>query len=465
MTTITTTTTTTTSINIRRNHATYSPSSSLLPLSLLLLLPLLMTPSVREVVALDLKYHDHEDIHSFLVNVTLTYPNITHLHSIGQSVQGRELWVIVIGQSPRDHVLLRPNIKFVANIHGNEVVGREVSLRLVELMVRGYGKDDALTRLLNTTTLHIMPTMNPDGFAVANKSDCVGIQGRRNANNFDLNRNFPDFFQENMAVVQKETHAIVKWIRDTRFVLSAGLHGGSLVANYPFDSYSGRMSLAKSSISPDDDVFQHLARTYSFAHRKMQDTARCGPREPIFQDGITNGAQWYPLKGGMQDYNYVRGSCYELTLEISCCKFPPVSQLPVFWEDNRQAVLAYLTKVHMGVKGVVRDENNEAVKNAVIVIEGRELVPFRSSQYGEYWKLLLPGSYVLVVSGSGYQSRRERFAVEQGAVTTLNVTLSAQRDGSSHAPPPPLPLLLTPGGPVWVIAAVIFHSLCYWGVL
>ena len=50
-----------------------------------------------------------------------------------------------------------------------------------------------------------------------------------------------------------------------------------------------------------------------------------------------------------------------------------------------------------GVKGLVRDENNNSVPNAVIVIKGREQVPFMTSQRGEYWKLLLPGSYTLLV--------------------------------------------------------------------
>ncbi|KAL8591303.1 hypothetical protein ACOMHN_041644 [Nucella lapillus] len=433
--------------------AASSPSSSpfILPLFLLLLLPLLMTPSVREVGALDLKYHDHEDIHSFLVNVTLTYPNITHLHSIGKSVQGKELLVIVIGQSPREHVLLRPNVKYVANIHGDETVGRELLLRLVELMVRGYGEDDALTRLLNTTTLHIMPTMNPDGFAIANKSDCRAPEGRKNANNFDLNRNFPGPFRKYTGELQPETQAIMTWVNSTQFVLSANLHTGVLVANYPFDSYRGAPG-QDLLLCPQEDAQLHWLWAWG---------------EGFFEDGITNGVEWFPIPGGMQDYNYVFASCYEVTLELACCT-PLASELDVYWGDNREALLAYLMQVHMGVKGVVRDENNEAVKNAVIVIEGRELVPFRSSQYGEYWKLLLPGSYVLVmayyfnfdhqVSGSGYQSRRERFAVEQGAVTTLNVTLPDQQDGSSHAPPPPLPLL-TPGGPVWVITIVNLLSL------
>lgn len=52
--------------------------------------------------------------------------------------------------------------------------------------------------------------------------------------------------------------------------------------------------------------------------------------------------------GGMQDYNYVWAQCLELTLEVSCCKFPPVEQLPAMWMDNRKALLAYIQQVHLG---------------------------------------------------------------------------------------------------------------------
>ena len=65
------------------------------------------------------------------------------------------------------------------------------------------------------------------------------LSPRYNANHLDLNRNFPDFFQHNPARIQPETRSVMNWIQDTRFVLSANLHGGTLVANYPFDSYEG----------------------------------------------------------------------------------------------------------------------------------------------------------------------------------------------------------------------------------
>lgn len=37
----------------------------------------------------------------------------------------------------------------------------------------------------------------------------------------------------------------------------------------------------------------------------------------------------------MQDFNYVWHGCMEVTLEISCCKYPPAHELPKYWEDNR----------------------------------------------------------------------------------------------------------------------------------
>lgn len=40
--------------------------------------------------------------------------------------------------------------------------------------------------------------------------------------------------------------------------------------------------------------------------------------------------------GGMGDYNYAFHGCMELTLELSCCKYPPSRQLPTFWEENKQ---------------------------------------------------------------------------------------------------------------------------------
>lgn len=58
------------------------------------------------------------------------------------------------------------------------------------------------------------------------------------------------------------------------------------------------------------------------------------------------------FSGGMQDYNYVWANCFEITLELSCCKYPPTSELPKEWENNRESLLAFIEKVARAGLGV-----------------------------------------------------------------------------------------------------------------
>ena len=44
-------------------------------------------------------YHNYEELTEFLENISIQYPDITNLISIGQSVQGRELWVLEVSDN------------------------------------------------------------------------------------------------------------------------------------------------------------------------------------------------------------------------------------------------------------------------------------------------------------------------------------------------------------------------------
>ena len=93
-------------------------------------------------------YHNYIELTAFLQNIAQIYPDITKLESIGQSVQGRELWVMEISDNPGVNES-EPEFKYVANMHGDETVGRELSLYLIEWLVEGYGINSRATNLIN----------------------------------------------------------------------------------------------------------------------------------------------------------------------------------------------------------------------------------------------------------------------------------------------------------------------------
>jgi len=168
--------------------------------------------------------------------MTAAYPEISKLHSVGRSGGGRELWALEISDNIGTEELGEPKFKYVGNMHGNEVIGRQILIYLIQYLLENYNKLPRVKHLIDNADIFIMPSMNPDGFESARVGDCTGVTGRPNANGRDLNRDFPDQFDPNTGRhPQPETKLLMDWIQSTNFVLSANLHGGSLVASYPFD--------------------------------------------------------------------------------------------------------------------------------------------------------------------------------------------------------------------------------------
>ena len=285
--------------------------------------------------------------------------------------------------------------------------------------------------------------------------------GRLNSNAADLNRNFPSQFNngrigrlqkmskdkilllppsstdlENNENTQPETKAIMRWVLGNPFVLSLILHGGASGAFYPYDDglTRPRGTPSKSgylSATPDQKVFSLLANTYASHHQDMHLGKPCshpGIAPYSFENGYANGAEWYPLSGSMNDFNYIFSNCLEVTVELTCCKKPDATTLPLEWRKNVKSLIEYLKQVHIGVKGLVVDKDNKPIVGAEVEVIGNEK-KIKTSTRGEYWKLLLPGRYQIRAKGlcqlgQCKVSEQKNVIVRQGEATILNLTLN-----------------------------------------
>ncbi|XP_074548049.1 putative carboxypeptidase X1 [Halichoeres trimaculatus] len=384
--------------------------------------------------SLDFRHHNYKEMRKLMKSVTDECPDITHVYTIGKSYNGLKLYVMVISDNPRKHELGEPEFRYVAGMHGNEALGRELVLNLMQYLCKEYKKgNQRVVRLVTETRIHLLPSMNPDGYeeAYSKGSELAGwADGRYSVEGIDLNHNFPDlnnimwdaqetaadpskapnhyipipeYYTQEDAMVAPETRAVISWMQDIPFVLSANLHGGELVVTYPFDC-TRDWAPQEDTPTADNAFFRWLALVYASTNLVMANPGRRVCHYEDFQphNNIINGGAWHTVPGSMNDFSYLHTNCFEVTVELSCDKFPHASELPVEWENNKESLLVYMEQVHRGIKGVIRDKaTKQGIADAVVKVEDHDH-DIRSATDGDYWRLLNPGDYKVVVWAEGY---------------------------------------------------------------
>jgi len=166
-----------------------------------------------------------------------------------------------------------------------------------------------------------------------------------------------------------------------------------------------------------------ISKAYSKANKKMYDGKSPCTKGDNFKEGITNGAAWYVASSTMQDWNYYFTNNFEVTIELSCEKILDESVLPDYWSENKYALLSYIGQIHKGIKGFIRDERTgQEIANATVQIEGINH-NITSYIYGDFWRILSPGHYWVIVSHPSYEPQRLEVQVNDGAAKILNVNL------------------------------------------
>ncbi|MGZ4691184.1 MAG: M14 family metallopeptidase [Acidimicrobiia bacterium] len=102
-----------------------------------------------------------------LQGLAAAHPDLVELSSIGQSHEGRDIWLATItnrATGPHDE---KPALFVEANIHATEITASTAALHLVHHLATGYGSNDAVTRSLDTRCFYVVPRLNPDGVELA----------------------------------------------------------------------------------------------------------------------------------------------------------------------------------------------------------------------------------------------------------------------------------------------------------
>jgi hypothetical protein len=360
---------------------------------------------VEELMQKDLSeewnyYPTYEAYVAMMYKFESDYPDRVKIHKIGTTVMGRDLLFAQIKGSV-DQPPGVPQFMYTSTMHGDEVTGFVLSLRLIYHLISNYGQDDEITDLLNRVEIWICPNENPDGTYRTNNSTVSGAT-RSNANGKDLNRNYPgphpSYQTPPEMPIQPETQSMIDFVSGKNFTMSANMHGGIEVLNFPWDAW-----LSSQNTHADHAWWRLVSRQYADTVHKYAAPGYMTARD----NGITHGGDWYVIYGSRQDYMNYYQSCRELTLELSNLKIVNPSLLPDLWEYNYRSLIHYIRQATLGLQGVVKASATEEPLFALVELKGHDRDNSQVSTslpHGNFSRPLYEGTYDVSFSSDGYST-------------------------------------------------------------
>jgi hypothetical protein len=351
-----------------------------------------------------------------------TYPEICKLDTIGSTFSNYKLLAVKISDNVNSDET-EPEFFLGGQMHGDELIGGMVCLRLIDKLLREYGTNPEVTNLVDNMEIFINPLSNPEGTYIAGP-DSVNFSIRYTRNGYglnhliDMNRNFPDAIageHPDESDYAFETEAFMQYADSHHFVMSANLHSGAEVVNYPFDT-DPSLPADNAWWKMVSQEYVALARLYGGESYMISD----------FPSGYINGFAWYTITGSRQDYmNYFK-HCREVTLELSIDKKLANDLLPSYTSRNIPPMLAYMKRATLGLRGFVTDSVSGEPLKAKVFINGHDF--FNSHVYsflpsGEYYRFLKAGHYNVSFYADGYIHKTISVDISDDAIQNLDVQL------------------------------------------
>ena len=305
-------------------------------------------------------YRTLNELGLVLDSISNAHPDIvTSKWSIGNSIEGRPIWVIKISDNPgvdEDE----PEVYYYACHHAREVITPEVLIYFMRYLTNNYGTDPQVTYLVDNRELFFSLCLNPDGYYYNEETDLGGggmwrknrrISGLGNYG-VDINRNYgyqwgfddngsspspsSDTYRGASPFSEPEIQAQRDFINSRHFKVIANYHSYSGLFLYPW-GYD-------EVLCPDNDIF-----------KQMGDTVHA-------MTGFTAGPPWltlYPVNGGSFDWEYgeqtTKEKVYAVSIEVgnnSDGFWPPVNRITPLVQSQLQPNLFY-ARVASNLEGLL----------------------------------------------------------------------------------------------------------------
>ena len=184
------------------------------------------------------------------------------------SVHGDSILSIEISRNVASVDKALPRVGLFAGLHANEAAGTYGLLKVAEQLLLSTDRD--VTSLLQRVVVHIVPRVNIDAFDSAVFGECFGRAGSLNANDVDL---FTDAAntEDLDSGMQPETKALMLWVQQQRFALTAYFGAGAYGVTWPFSQPPASWQ-KESNPSPEANLLQRLAEDFAAAFASYSPT-------------------------------------------------------------------------------------------------------------------------------------------------------------------------------------------------
>jgi murein tripeptide amidase MpaA len=252
------------------------------------------------------EYKDYGAITEYIANLAKLAPDRVSMHGIGTSIDGRTIWALRIGSPGGTRMLIN------GTQHAREWIAAMTTTCIADRLVRDYDRDPKVRAFVDSTTLWVVPVVNPDGYQYSWSTSRFWRKNRRGGYGVDLNRNWgvafggpgsssnkrSDIYRGEYAFSEPESAAVRDLAQRERPQLAIDFHSYGQLVLYPWNYTSKRADDHDRLTAVGDKMASAI-----YAQHQQRYT-------------LMSGVELYPAAGTAQDFMYGDVGALAYTIEL-----------------------------------------------------------------------------------------------------------------------------------------------------